>query len=41
VAVRASLREVLEHVTLADIAGNDLPGLVDEITSDPAAWEHA
>jgi Rrf2 family protein len=41
VAVRANLREVLEHVTLADIANDDLPQLVDEITSDPAAWEHA
>jgi Rrf2 family protein len=41
VAVRASLREVLEHVTLADIAENHLPELVDEITRDPAAWEHA
>jgi Rrf2 family protein len=41
VAVRASLREVLEHVTLADVADNDLPGLIDEITSNPAAWEHA
>jgi Rrf2 family protein len=41
VAVRANLREVLEHVTLADIAGNDLPSLVDEVTSNPAAWEHA
>jgi Rrf2 family protein len=41
VAVRANLREVLEHVTLADVAGNHLPGLVDEITSDPAAWEHS
>jgi Rrf2 family protein len=41
VAVRASLREVLEHVTLADIAEDNLPRLVDEITSDPSAWEHA
>jgi Rrf2 family protein len=41
VAVRANLREVLEHVTLADVADNSLPGLVDEITRDPAAWEHA
>ena len=41
VAVRANLREVLEHVTVADIAENDLPNLVDKITSDPAAWEHA
>ena len=41
VAVRANLREVLEHVTLADIAHDDLPGIVGELTADPAAWEHA
>jgi Rrf2 family protein len=41
VAVRANLREVLEHVTLADVADNDLPSMIDEITKDPAAWEHA
>ena len=38
VAVRANLREVLENVTLADIASGDLPALVDEIASDPEAW---
>ena len=41
VAVRANLREVLEHVTIADVSENDLPGIVDELTRDPAAWEHA
>ena len=38
VAVRANLREVLESVTLADVAANKLPGLIQEITRDPASW---
>jgi Rrf2 family protein len=38
VAVRANLREVLESVTLADVASGKLPELIDEITRDPAAW---
>jgi Rrf2 family protein len=38
VAVRANLRAVLEEVTVADVAAGDLPGVVDEITRDPAAW---
>jgi Rrf2 family protein len=38
VAVRANLREVLEHVTLADIAKGELPVMIDEITSDPEVW---
>jgi Rrf2 family protein len=38
VAVRANLRAVLEEVTVADVAAGDLPEIVDEITSDPAAW---
>jgi Rrf2 family protein len=38
VAVRANLRAVLETVTLADIARDDLPALVDQITSDPEVW---
>jgi len=38
VAVRANLRAVLEETTIADIAGNDLPDVIQEITSDPAAW---
>jgi Rrf2 family protein len=39
VAVRASLRSVLEHVTLADVAGNNLPKAVTRWTEDPDAWE--
>jgi Rrf2 family protein len=38
VAVRAALREVLEHVTLDDIAQGHLPAAVTKFTSDPDAW---
>jgi Rrf2 family protein len=38
VAVRANLREVLEQVTLADVASGQLPAIVDELTADPEAW---
>jgi Rrf2 family protein len=39
VAVRASLRAVLEEVTLADIVRNELPQVVAEWTSRAGAWE--
>jgi Rrf2 family protein len=38
IAVRASLRGVLERVTLADLARGELPDAVRELTSDPDAW---
>jgi Rrf2 family protein len=38
VAVRANLREVLESVTVADIAGGQLPDAIEEIAADPEAW---
>ena len=38
VAVRASLRSVLEHVTLADVAEGELPAIVRELTEAPDAW---
>lgn len=38
VAVRASLRDVLEHVTLADLAARRLPDAVMTRTADPDAW---
>ena len=38
VAVRASLRGVLEHVTLADVAAGELPDHVQTLTSEPEAW---
>jgi Rrf2 family protein len=38
VAVRASLRAVLESVTLADVARGDLPDGVAALTADADAW---
>jgi len=38
VAVRASLRGVLEQVTLADVAAGELPDNVRALTSEPDAW---
>jgi Rrf2 family protein len=38
IAVRASLRAVAEHVTLADIASGELPEHVATLASDPEAW---
>ena len=38
IAVRANLREVLDAVTLADVAGGTLPARVTELAADPAAW---
>lgn len=39
VAVRAALRGVLEHVTIADVASGRLPGNVVRLTAEPDAWE--
>jgi len=39
VAVRASLRGVLETVTLADVASGELPARIGGLTSDPEAWQ--
>ena len=39
VAVRASVRSVTEHVTLADLASGDLPQEVAGLLSDPEAWK--
>jgi Rrf2 family protein len=38
VAVRASLREVLEHVTLGQVLRGELPTAVTRFTDDPDAW---
>jgi len=38
IAVRASLRGVLESVTLADIARGELPDAVVDLTADADAW---
>lgn len=40
IAVRASLRTVLETVTLADLAEGSLPASVEKLTRDPEAWIH-
>jgi Rrf2 family protein len=39
IAVRASLRSVLEHVTLADVVTDQLPRKVRKLTEDPDAWK--
>ena len=38
IAVRASLRNVLESVTLADIVARELPREVEALLDDPDAW---
>jgi Rrf2 family protein len=38
IAVRASLRSVLETVTLADVAAGRLPSEIARIAADPEAW---
>jgi Rrf2 family protein len=38
IAVRASLRSVLEKVTLADVASGKLPRVIQRLTADPDAW---
>ncbi|RKR87109.1 BadM/Rrf2 family transcriptional regulator [Micromonospora pisi] len=38
IALRASEREILELVTVADVASGKLPGRVTELVADPSAW---
>ena len=38
IAVRASLRSVLESVTIADLAAGRLPQRVERLTQAPDAW---
>jgi len=38
VALRSSVRAVLEQVTLADVAKGELPPHVAELTRPPTAW---
>jgi Rrf2 family protein len=38
VALRANVRLVLEQVSLADVAGGELPAHVEELTRDADAW---
>jgi Rrf2 family protein len=39
IAVRASLRSVLEHVTLADVVQGRIPRRIGKLTDDPDAWK--
>jgi Rrf2 family protein len=39
IAVRANLRAVLEQVTIADLASGELPVSVEELASNPDAWQ--
>jgi Rrf2 family protein len=38
IAVRKNLREVVEHVTVADVATGRLPKAVARLSEDPDAW---
>ena len=38
IAVRANLRAVVEHVTVADVASGRLPKTIDKLAEDPEAW---
>ncbi len=38
IALRANLRRVVEHVTVADIARGELPAEVVALCDDPGAW---
>jgi bifunctional enzyme CysN/CysC len=38
VAVRKNLRNVVEHVTIADVAEEKLPDSIMQLASDPEAW---
>jgi Rrf2 family protein len=39
IAVRASLRRVLEEITIADLTEGKIPEKVGELTKDPGAWD--
>ena len=38
IAVRANLRAVVEHVTVADVASGSLPRDIEKLAKDPDAW---
>jgi hypothetical protein len=38
IALRASEREILELVTVADVAAGTLPDRVRRLSADPTAW---
>jgi Rrf2 family protein len=39
IALRSSIRHVLETVTLADVVSGELPTSIDELSALPGAWE--
>jgi Rrf2 family protein len=39
IALRANLRAVLEHVSIADVAREELPAEIAELARDPDAWQ--
>lgn len=39
IALRASMRNVLEHVTIADLATGKLPARITKLAADPDAWD--
>jgi Rrf2 family protein len=39
IAVRANLRRVVEHVTVADIALGKIPKAIDKLADDPDVWK--
>jgi DNA-binding IscR family transcriptional regulator len=38
IAARASLRSVLDQVTLADVVNGSLPDKVRDLAAEPGAW---
>ena len=39
IAVRVNLRAVLERVSIADVAMDELPDFIAQLTADPQAWQ--
>lgn len=39
IALRAAMRDVLEHTSLADVAANRLPSEVARLLEEPGAWK--
>ncbi|AHH15039.1 putative transcriptional regulator [Nocardia nova SH22a] len=38
IALRVNIRAVLEQVSIADVAADELPDFVTELVADPGAW---
>lgn len=39
IALRAAMRHVLEHISLADVAAGNLPTQITELLDEPGAWK--